>query len=398
MATVAEKRKEAALSEEERLAHFHQTLVAELKDVHSYQELLAHAAYAPHADRLNATLSTPEIITPSVAPLVSSSPALRAVAWNVERGLHYARTLSILQNHPQMKSGDIFLLSEVDFGMARSGNRHVARDLCHDLGLHGVFGPAFLNLDKGNGAEGLLSGVNSVALQGHAILSRFPIESAEVIPLPNGKDPMAGKERQIGREQALVARLKTPNGRLTVVCIHLSAHSSPQQRVNQMKAVLEKLAERKGPILLGGDWNTSTYSAHHPIHAILGFWRRVLMGVHYVMRNHYPFPERYFERKFFHTLKQHGFPIEGFNVPGACTLHYDFSDPFTRLSLSDWIPQWCFPFLEWVLKPHNGRCSFKLDWFAGKDLEPTEASVVTDLPRGEERASDHDPIVAEVQI
>jgi hypothetical protein len=46
--------------------------------------------------------------------------------------------------------------------------------------------------------------------------------------------------------------------------------------------------------VVGGDWNTSTYNSSRAVHAILGFWLRVLMGVDNVIRNHYlhPYPFR----------------------------------------------------------------------------------------------------------
>src|SRR5262249_35721364 len=157
--------------------------------------------------------------------------------------------------------------------------------------------------------------------------------------------------------------------------------SSRRHRVSQMRRVLRALDRRPGPALMGGDWNTSTYNAHRAYRAILGFWRRVAMGVRYVMVNHYPYPERYFERPLFRMVWKHAFKWGEFNVPGGCTAHYDFSHDDIRNSLRDWVPQWCYRYIEWALRPHEGRISFKLDWFAGRNIHAAGKSIVTGLPR-----------------
>ncbi|MBA3242739.1 MAG: hypothetical protein H0T60_16050, partial [Acidobacteria bacterium] len=65
-------------------------------------------------------------------------------------------------------------------------------------------------------------------------------------------------------------------------------------------------------------------------------------------------------------------------------------------NLAEWVPQWCFWFLQWSLREHGGRCALKLDWFAGRDLEPDESNpprVVSRLSDASVALSDHDPIV-----
>jgi hypothetical protein len=70
---------------------------------------------------------------------------------------------------------------------------------------------------------------------------------------------------------------------------------------------LETLAP-KLPTVIGGDWNTTTHDASRALFSILGYFRRVLMGVRHVVANHYPYPERWFERRLFRELERHGFP------------------------------------------------------------------------------------------
>ncbi len=121
------------------------------------------------------------------------------------------------------------------------------------------------------------------------------------------------------------------------------------------------------------------------------------MGVQNVIENHYPYPERWFERKLFRELEERGYNYRDLNERGVCTLHYDVSDRATNVNLGDWIPQWCFHFITWALNAHGGRCSLKLDWFAGKNIQtvPEHTPQVIDSKTFGDDAppSDHDPIL-----
>lgn len=326
-----------------------------------------------------------------------SSDAIRITAWNIERGMQLDRIIHTIKTHPELSSTDIFIFTETDDGMGRSGNRHVTKDLCQQLHMHGVFVPSYFNLDQGNGAETALSQEkNTKGLQGNAIVSRYPISDIQTIALPNTKDHMRGKERQIGNEYAIVTQIHHPLKKFDAIVAHLAAHSSRAQRVAQLQCVANVMNERKGPAILGGDFNTSTYNANKAWRAILSFWRRVMMRN--AITHHYPYPENYFEKKLFQTMENVGFTIENFNVKGGCTLHYDFNDPFFRLSLGDWLPKWCFHFIDWALRPYQGKCSFKLDWFMGRELNPIRTLIIQDLPKNHNRLSDHDPIVVDIAL
>ena len=170
-----------------------------------------------------------------------------------------------------------------------------------------------------------------------------------------------------------MAAVDHPLGPVWAVAVHLDAHSSQRHRLCQMKTILDHVAEVEPqlPVVLGGDWNTSTYDSSHAVFSIVGFWRRVLMGVGNCVENHYPHPDRWFERGLFRELEARGYRYRDLNEAGACTLHYDLRNLGLTSSLADWIPKWCFRFIEWALRPHRGRCSFKLDWFAGRDIVPS---------------------------
>src|SRR5690348_5514612 len=54
---------------------------------------------------------------------------VHALAWNLERGIKLDGIIAALQNHADLINKDVLLLTELDHGMARSGNRFVAQDI-----------------------------------------------------------------------------------------------------------------------------------------------------------------------------------------------------------------------------------------------------------------------------
>ena len=334
----------------------------------------------------------------------TNTGAIRATAWNIERGQKFEGIARALRGHAEMSESDLLLLTELDYGMARSGNLHVTRELARALGMAYAFAPCYINLSKGSGLESGAEGENTLSLHGNAVLSRWPIVRAWSVALPNGKDKMKGREKRLGSQRAVVCDLEHPSGILRAVSLHLDAHSSQRHRWRQMKVVLDFLETLtpRVPVLVGGDWNTSTYDSSRAVYSIAGFFRRVLMGVGHVIENHYLRPDRWFERALFRELDARGFRFRELNEPGAGTLHYDVKDLAANTNMGEWVPRWCFWWIEWALKDHGGRCSLKLDWFAGRGIEPDAARPprVVGRLRGpsDEVLSDHDPIVLDFTL
>ena len=345
--------------------------------------------------------SSDSLPMPTTRKRRAAADYVRATAWNIERGIRLPSIIGVLGQHPVIGESDVLLLTELDYGMARSDNLFVAREIAVSLGLNYVFAPCYLALTKGSGVEAYIEGENTLALHGNAILSRFPLRRAHSVALPNGKDKMSGKEKRLGCQRAVIADLEHPLGTLRVVSLHLDAHSTQRHRHYQMRIVLDHLEslEPRLPVLIGGDWNTSTYNSRRAVYSILGFWRRVMMGPSHFIRNHYPYPDRWFERHLFRELTKRGWSYEELNEPGGCTLHYDVKDIAANKNMADWVPQWCFWFLSRALESHQGRASLKLDWFTGKDVRVApgrQPKVVSGLEDSEGRHSDHDAIVVDV--
>lgn len=369
----------------------------ELLNCRSTPDLQSHPVYLSLADEIATVLETPEVGDFSVGEAPARS-RYRFVAWNLERGIEFDSQLDAFRNHPYVRTGDVFLLTETDVGMARSGNRAVAQELATKLGMHFAFVPCYLNLAKGSGVEYDTTGTNDLGLHGNAILSRYPIRRVRPIHLKNGIDKMAGREKRLGQQTALAAEIAFPNFRAAAVCVHLDANSTQRHRAGQMRNVLDRI-EPDGPALVGGDWNTTTYNSSRAFHAIAGFWLRVFMGVDHVIRNHYLHPYNRFERDLFAELEARGFDYRSCNLLGEHTISYDVNDSKTRRNLGEWVPAWCFPFIRWALREHGGKCPLKIDWFATRSAQCQNPVVIHDLREGQALPlSDHDPIGVDLVV
>src|SRR5262245_56727349 len=335
------------------------------------------------------------------APGAASDNSVRAIAWNIERGIHLDGIIRSLREHPLLDQADVLFLSELDWGMARTDNQFVAHEIASALRMNYAFAPCYVALTKGAGIERHASGENQESLHGNALLSRFPMRRVHSLALPNGKDKMKGAEKRIGSQRAVIADIEHPSGMFRAVSLHLDAHSSQQHRYLQMRGVLNHLEglDPKLPVLIGGDWNTTTHNASRALYSILGYVRRVLMGVRHVVANHYPYPDRWFERRLFVELESRGYNYRDLNTAGECTLHYDVRDFAANVNMREWVPNWCFWFINWALERTGGSCSMKLDWFAGKQIKPlAPALAVPGLIASGKRVSDHDPIALAFQI
>jgi endonuclease/exonuclease/phosphatase family metal-dependent hydrolase len=374
------------------LPHF-----ADLARCRSTSELHSHPLFPALGPVIHRVLESPEIghYARGESPAKDS---YRFLAWNLERGIRLDGQLEAFRTHPYLRTCDVLLLTETDVGMARSGNRDVARTLARELGFHYAFAPCYLNLAKGAGEEHHAEGENDLGLHGNALLSRYPIHHVRSIRLENGIDKMSGREKRLGCQAAVLAEIEFPGSKVTAVSLHLDANSSQRHRRDQMRTILDAMPE-KGPAVLGGDWNTTTYDSSTAASAIFGFWVRVLMGVDHVIRNHYLHPYRRFERELFGLLEARGFDWRNSNLPGEHTLYYDFANARTFKNLSEWIPLWCFPFIRWALRHHEGRCPLKLDWFAARGVTVSNPVVLHDLSEsGNGPLSDHDPIGLDVSL
>jgi endonuclease/exonuclease/phosphatase family metal-dependent hydrolase len=253
--------------------------------------------------------------------------SLRVLTWNIERGLELDRIKLLFANTEEflrqaernekradiaqmrqdievLKSADIVVLNEVDWGLKRTGYRGIVRELGDALNMNWAYGVEFIEVDSISlGTEKLEELENEAerqrllaeiqvdkkqlrALHGTVVLSRYPILEALLKPFPTaGYDWYKGekkalspleKGRRIGAETtflekisrqirrggrtSLIVTLDVPDlreKRLTVAATHLESNASPEIRRKQMEELLKLLRDIRNPVIIAGDLNTT---------------------------------------------------------------------------------------------------------------------------------------------
>lgn len=224
-------------------------------------EALAVPALPETHDRLVMRIPALQALEAS-APLANSErPVRRIGAWNTERCKYLYESATLLD----AAGVDVVLLSEMDHGMARSGNRHTARDLAARLGMGYLFATEFVELDLGDAREKAWHAGerNLHGLHGNAILSRVALRDPARVALDDGavwfRPGTYQDQRRIGGRCAVTAIVDLATGPALLASLHLESHSSPEDRAVQVGRLLEAIEARHGaiPALIAGDLNTA---------------------------------------------------------------------------------------------------------------------------------------------
>lgn len=231
------------------------------------------ASRAEH-DRLAAAMPCLQAIelvpSPRPQPL---GHRVRIAAWNAERCKYLPESAALLDGI----GADVVLLTELDIGMARSGNRHTVRELARMIGAGYAFGVEYVELGLGDDREKAwhANESNAVGLHGNAILSKALLERPAVVRLDDGARWFAGEqstnERRIGARMAMIANLDAGGTPLLVAAVHLESSTDAADRASQVAVLLQAIEERADghAVIIGGDFNTS---ALPPAEADDGAW------------------------------------------------------------------------------------------------------------------------------
>lgn len=161
---------------------------------------------------------------------------LRVFCWNLHHGVGEDGKLDLERIAKVIREAkpDLVALQEVDNQCARSGKVDQTAELAKLTGLTGVFGKA-MDYDGGG--------------YGQAILSRFPIQTSKVHPLPGKGEPRIAFEVTVaidGRETRFITN-------------HLDLDDA--QRLAQAETLAKILSETSSPLILCGDVNDGPDSA-----------------------------------------------------------------------------------------------------------------------------------------
>lgn len=184
--------------------------------------------HAAPADRRPEVLAQPARLDDGRGPW-------RVVAYNIH-GVDGVRLADTIATTPALAAADLLLLSEVH-GHGPCSDACVAGAR---LGMASAYAPGHVQ-DRGT--------------EGVAILSRWPLTDVEVIELP-----YQGVVINSARRVAVAATAMTPDGAVRVYAVHLDNRISPSARVAQLAPVLERTRGWPGPVVIGGDFNTSPFS------------------------------------------------------------------------------------------------------------------------------------------
>ncbi len=303
----------------------------------------------------------------SPARSLSLTAPVGIVSWNIERGYHIDEIVGAIES----VGPAVVLLSEVDLGMARTGQRHVARELADRLGMNYAFGLEFVELGLGSARErALFEGEsNELGFHGAAILSAAELQHPGLLRLETSGDWYGSNsdERRIGGRMALAATIDIAGKPVTFATTHFENRSTPQQRANQMTILLDGLdAHAPGNrVVIGGDFNTNTADRDRPD------WETYQVEQQRINPNRFTRPEAY--EPMFAVALEHGFSWADCNAVGATTRLQPWQSRDKPLS--------------------------KLDWFFAKGLDAKDAAIVPAVAKDSGLIiSDHDMLSVSIEL
>jgi len=380
-----------------------QHLVAELGRYRNMRQLRQSLPFRRHEAALKQLFNQPRTyLEESAKPRLTSF--LRVVAWNIECGKRLDGVIDVLNTDPVLKFADLLLLTEVDDGMARSGNRSIASELGRAIGAHAIYGVEYLELSAAEPHDGNHSG-NTAALHGNAILTRHAFTRPRLVRLPRCEKNYESRQKRLGGRLGLLVDLEPGSQRIVAATTHLDVVNAPRCRQKQLKPLLDHLAAcGDDAAIVGGDLNTHTFVRGDRVQAFATF-ATMLVDPEAVFRR-LSKPER-FEPALV-DLERFDFRLQGFNDDGHTCRVRDY-----QLMEAGKMPGLVRGLIKRRFRSQAVSLDFRLDWLAGRHLRPLGDGEIIDSGTGvssisartiaglEHRGwpvSDHNPVVADIGI
>ena len=280
---------------------------------------------------------------PAGAPAPVLSFPLTVAAWNLEQCYAVEASAALLR----AQGARLVLLSEVDNGMARTGQRHTAADIAAALSMNYAFGVEFLELGLGSAVnrEFCTDDFNRNGFHGNALLAGSTLLTPALVRLPDQmfwfNDDV--ETPRIGSRCAIAGVVMTTQGPLLAVSVHLESRGDAAHRGAQMQVLLDAVDAMAGglPVIIGGDLNTGLADG--------GDFER----------------EPLFADAQARGFNRHGGPLEQMT---------------TRASRISRTP----------------KRAYKLDWLLTRGLKVDESRIVPAVAPDGEVLSDHDMVVASI--
>ncbi|MCR4281784.1 MAG: endonuclease/exonuclease/phosphatase family protein [Bauldia sp.] len=304
-----------------------------------------------------------------VAPPTNDMPPIdkaRIVFWNAERLKYLAPSIAMLGK----AAADAYVLCELDFGMARSGNIHTTADLARALNAGHVFAVEFVELGLGDARERNWhkGKKNAAGLHGAGLVSARPLLRPRLVRLETSGRWFDGAfgERRVGGRIAVMAEIVIADQPVLLVSVHYESHTGPQDRLTQTRLLLEAIDHHAPgqPVLIGGDFNTNTMdrSDHERPALIKAALERDPKRLDLPIAHEPMFEE----------LRTWGYRWEEYNVMGART----------QRTRPDGTPA----------EPLG-----RIDWFFARGLDCSDPAVIPAVDLGGVAISDHEALAVTIR-
>ena len=288
----------------------------------------------------------------------------RVVFWNTERLRH----IDAISNSLTSITPDVALLCEIDRGMARTENTDRLRDLAERLGYAYAYAVEFIELGLGDLNEQRIhaGSTNDRGFHGAAIFSDASLVNPFLIRIDARGDWFDGSrhEPRVGGTIAVGAYVTVASVSVMMVNVHLESHGDPAERANDMERLLTIIdgCSDHTPVLLGGDFNTSTGSYADKWSNRAAWLDRLQREPDRLVR-----PESY--EPLFACAARFGYEWRNCNVANVSTQRFPVDDDRPRM---------------------------KLDWFFTRNLLASDPQIVQALRPNGLPSSDHDGLVVTV--
>jgi endonuclease/exonuclease/phosphatase family metal-dependent hydrolase len=289
--------------------------------------------------------------------------AARVMFWNTER----LRAIDGIEAVVRAEEADICLFSEVDRGMARSGNIDCLAAFAGRMGWRYAYGLEVVEFGLGSPkeAEALAGLTNALGFHGGALVTDLHLRRPFLCRIERAGGWFDGsrKEPRVGGTIALGAQVVIAGATVTVVETHLDNYATPAGRAEEVRRLLRHIEryDREAPVLIGGDFNTSSASIEERWGDRAAWLRRVEREPDLLLH-----PEKY--EPLFELMAKAGFDWQRCNVPIQPT----------------------FPAGE----DHWPRA--KLDWFFTRGLDASAPGIISGIGRDGSVYSDHDALAVTV--
>lgn len=190
-------------------------------------------------------------------PDVPPKDQLVVLAWNIERGLRIDAQIAALKASVHIPAADVLLLSEVDRGCSRTGDRAIAWEIAEALQMNFVYGVEFTELPRDGGSGGT---IRAPCEHGNAIMARYPIGNVELVRHATNTSWYEGEEPRLGGRMFLKADLAVGTDRLHVYSLHFESGALDGAiRAAQATELAAHAQQQPHRVVVAGDMNAALY-------------------------------------------------------------------------------------------------------------------------------------------